>query len=86
MGGCGQNFDSHYRDVKTRIYVNELYNEEIAKGTGKNINYIYANGKPVAIYEVTDGTDGKTLYIHHDNLGSVMAYSNEDGTLCEELS
>ncbi len=86
MGGCGQNFDSHYRDVKTRIYVNELYNEEIAKGTEKNVNYIYADGKPVAIYEVTDGTDGKTLYIHHDNLGSVMAYSNEDGILCEELS
>ena len=86
MGGCGQNFDSHYSDVKTRIYVNELYNEEITKENGKGINYIYADGKPVAIYEVADGKDGKTLYLHHDNLGSVMAYSNENGTLGEELS
>ena len=86
MGGCGQNFDSHYSDVKTRIYVNELYNEEITKENGREINYIYADGKPVAIYEVADGKDGKTLYLHHDNLGSVMAYSNENGTLSEELS
>lgn len=52
-------------------------------------NYIFAVGKCVAIVEnvVTSKTSKtRTLYVHHDYLGSILAYSDENQDLVSELS
>ena len=86
MGGCGQNFESHYRNAKTRIYVNDLFTEETAGNETKSLNYIFAGGKVVAIHEISANSETHDIYLHSDNLGSVVAYSDESGKLAEELS
>ena len=47
---------------------------------------IFANGKAVAIYEKSAMNGEHILYIHRDHLGSVMAYTDENRNIAEELS
>ena len=86
MGGCGQNFEYHYKNAKTRIYVNDFFTEETAGNSTKSLNYIFAGGKAVAIHEIAGNGEVHDTYLHHDNLGSVIAYSDGSGNLTEELS
>lgn len=86
MGGCGQNFEYHYKNAKTRIYVNDFFTEETTGNSTKSQNYIFAGGKAVAIHEIAGNGEVHDTYLHHDNLGSVIAYSDGSGNLTEELS
>lgn len=86
MGGCGQNFESHYRNARRRIYVNDFFTEETTKNETKSLNYIFVGSKVVAIHEIDANSEARDTYLHHDNLGSVVAYSDESGKLAEELS
>ncbi|MBO4719364.1 MAG: VCBS repeat-containing protein [Prevotella sp.] len=70
--------------VETKYYVGSLY--ELSTGsTTVKICYIYAGGKAVALRE-TKGSTTRMLYLHHDHLGSVIAYSDARGNLVQELS
>ena len=55
-------------------------------GNTHSINYVFAFGKAIAI--VTQDTNGEnnTIYIHHDHLNSIQAYSEESGKLYQGLS
>ena len=75
-----------WRYPKTKYYAGNLYEKEITENDTREINYIFANGKVVAVYENSEMEGESTLYMHHDHLGSVMAYSNESKELIEELS
>ncbi|WP_288902750.1 T6SS effector amidase Tae4 family protein [Xylanibacter caecicola] len=78
--------DSGKKIIKTKYYVGNLYEKEINESDTREINYIFANGKVVAVYEKSEMSGESELYVHHDHLGSVMAYSSESGMLIEELS
>ena len=71
--------------TETKYYVGGIYEQSYSNGTTTYTCYINAGGKTVAIRE-TKGTVIRMLYLHHDHLGSVVAYSNADGSLEQELS
>ena len=70
--------------VETKYYVGSLYELSTGSTTVKTC-YIYAGGKAVALRE-TKGSTTRMLYLHHDHLGSVIAYSDASGNLVQELS
>ena len=65
-------------------YVDKLFEQKINNTKTSNINYVFAFGKLVAI--VAQETSASVRYIHHDHLGSIQAYSDENGKLYQELS
>ena len=70
--------------VETKYYVGSLYELSTGSTTVKTC-YIYVGGKAVALRE-TKGSTTRMLYLHHDHLGSVIAYSDASGSLVQELS
>lgn len=69
-----------------KYYAGTLY-EEVRSGTEvRQLNYIFADGVAVAIYEKSNNNGEKTRYLHKDHLGSIQAYSDENGKLIQELS
>lgn len=69
----------------TKYYVGLLYEESYTGSSVRKICYIFAAGKAIAIQETT-GNISVVRYLHHDHLGSIQAYSNEQGNLVQELS
>lgn len=67
-----------------RYYVDKLFEQKVDGNKTNYINYIFACGKMVAI--VSQEAIAKVLYVHHDHLGSIQAYSDEVGNLYQELS
>lgn len=70
-------------------YFGSLFEYVQKNGENTYKNYIFAAGKCVAIVEnvVTSKTSKtRTLYVHHDYLGSILAYSDEKQDLVSELS
>ena len=70
-------------------YFGSLFEFVQKNGESTYKNYIFAVGKCVAIVEnvVTPKTSKtRTLYVHHDYLGSILAYSDENQNLVSELS
>ena len=69
-----------------KYYPNSYFEESIEARYVQNNSYIFALGKVVAI--ITDSPRGNTtvMYVHHDQLGSIQAYSDENGKLYQELS
>lgn len=74
----------HGSILMTKYYVGSLY-EQTTGVTSLITCYIYAGGKAVAIRETGNNTT-RMLYLHHDHLGSVIAYSDASGNLVQELS
>lgn len=70
----------------TKYYVGSLYEEQYLANEVKKIHYIFAGGSAIAISEQSNTNGEKLRYLHKDHLGSIQAYSNEAGTLVEELS
>ena len=78
----------HITDGQVSIdnfYVGSLYEVIYRDGSTRSLCYIFAAGKPVAIYETAGGVS-TVRYLHHDHLGSIQAYSDEQGSLAQELS
>ena len=72
--------------TETKFYVDNLYELVTStSGTTRKLCYIFADGKNVAIRE-TQGNLTHFIYPHHDHLGSVQAFTDENGTLLQELS
>lgn len=73
--------------TETKYYAGSLYEEQyISNGENKKIHYIFANGGMIAIYEQSNKNGNKLCYVHKDHLGSVQAYTNEQGALIGEMS
>ena len=69
-----------------RYYIGNLYEEKEKNDTITKINYIFADGKAIAIFETRASGESTLLFMHHDPLGSVNAYSDADGNIAQELS
>ena len=78
QGGSGTNYNYKY-------YVGNIYDEAHNNGKVLKQDYIYANGNLVAIHQTNQGNE-KMLYVHLDNLGSIWAYTDENGEITEELN
>lgn len=80
--------------VKTTIngictyYPNSFFEEKIDGSKKTSTCYIFGLGKAIAVASDTpDGTGVYSfMYLHHDQLGSIQAYSDEAGKLRQELS
>ena len=68
-----------------KYYVGNIYNEAHNNGKILKQDYIYANGNLVAIHQTKQGNE-KMLYVHLDNIGSIWAYTDENGEITEELN
>ena len=66
--------------------MDSLYEKEVSDVDNREINYIFAGGKAIAIFETSEVGDDIITYLHHDHLGSVMAFTDECGYLDKELS
>ncbi len=69
----------------TRYFFDAYEKEELSDGTEKELNYIYAYGKLVAIYE-GNSTSGDMHYVYTDYLGSIRCITDATGTIEEKLS
>ncbi len=71
-----------------KYYPNLYFEESITNRTVHNTSYVFAFGKTVAIItdSPSDALSPHIMYVHHDQLGSVQAYSDENGQLYQELS
>ena len=69
-----------------RYYVGRYYELEVRGDTLRPTCYIYGSEGVVALIENTNNYGGPALYLHKDHLGSVIAYSNQNGQLAQELS
>ena len=77
---------AHGGDKTVKYYVGNIYEEEYSKYGTKKINYVYAVGELVAICCQSNTKGEMLMYVHHDHIGSIQAYSDERGTLVQELS
>lgn len=73
------------QNTMTKYYVGQLYEESYSGGVTRKLCYIFAAGKSIAIHEMS-GNVATVRYLHHDHLGSIQAYSDEQGDLTQELS
>ena len=78
--------DNEFYIPKTKYYVGKYYEESENGFDIQKTCYIFAAGKAIAIFETTDAGATSIRYLHHDHLGSIQAYSNENGLLEQELS
>lgn len=78
--------DSRPIEKERRYYVGRIYEEEHAGNDVTRFNYIFAGDKMVAISVMHGKDDVETAFLHHDHLGSVLAYTDSDGRLIQELS
>lgn len=70
-----------------RYYVGDLFELETGTdGKTKSRCYVYAFGKAVAQIVSETGKADAVVYMHHDHLGSIQAYTDESGRLLYELS
>ena len=66
--------------TNTTYYINSANMELV---NGDEVTYLYAEGKPIAMHRKSDNV---IYYLHVDYQGSLMAISNEAGTLVERRS
>lgn len=72
--------------TETKYYSGNLYEEVIKNGETKQINYIFAGGQSVAIFEKSNISGEKVQYLHKDHLGSLQVISDQSGNRVQELS
>ncbi len=77
--------ESNIGGVNIKKYYSGLFEREIKNSVTRDLHYIMAYGETVAIYEATGG-NGQMHYVHNDHLGSLNVFTNESGTIEQELS
>ena len=77
-GSPGTKYDEKY-------YVGNIYDEALNNGKILAQDYIYANGKLVAIHQNNQGVE-KMKYVHLDHLGSVWAITDENGDIEQQFN
>ncbi len=85
-------YDAGFNRVKksnvngTTVYVGKLY-ERVVRGTvTEHKHYIHGGAAPVAVYTQRNTGVNDTRYLHTDHLGSVVAITDESGTVVQRLS
>ena len=68
-----------------KYYVGNLYDEANNNGHVLKQDYIYADGKLVAIHQADDHGE-RMRYVHLDHLGSVWAITGDDGAVVAEYN
>lgn len=68
-----------------KYYVGNLYDEANYNGDVLKQDYIYADGKLVAIHQ-TDDHGERIQYVHLDHLGSVWAITGDNGAVVAEYN
>lgn len=69
---------------KTKYYSNGLYEKIVNDlGQSKEINYISGSSGLAAVFVKDFDNSQKMYYVHQDYLGSIMALSNENGSIAE---
>lgn len=74
------------RTLQKKYYIGDHYEMTKEGLDTREVNYVYAGGKVVAIVEMLDVNGENTFFAHRDHLGSLMALSNQDGDMHEEFS
>lgn len=69
----------------TKYYVGNIFDLTTSREQTLKQDYIYADGNLVAIHQTKQGVE-KMLYVHLDNIGSVWAYTDDNGDIVEELN
>lgn len=69
-----------------KYYPNSYFEESIEARYVQNTSYVFALGKVVAIITDSPRESSSVMYVHHDQLGSIQAYSDENGKLYQKLS
>lgn len=69
-----------------RYYVGQYYELEVRGDTLRHTCYIYGSEGVVALIENTNDYSSPCLYLHKDHLGSVIAFTDQNGQLAQELS
>ncbi len=77
-GVAGTKYDEKY-------YVGNLYDEAHYNGHVLRQDYIYADGRLVAIHQADDQGE-RMRYVHLDHLGSVWAMTGDDGAIAAEYN
>ena len=70
----------------TTYYIGGHFEKETTGSSTEYRHNILANGRTVAIYTRPTSGSVTTRYVHRDHMGSVVALSNETGTVTEQLS
>ncbi len=70
----------------TTYYVGGHFEKEIGGGTTTYRHHIRAGGRTIAVHTRPSSGPNKTEYLHRDHLGSVVAVTNQSGTLVQEYS
>jgi RHS repeat-associated protein len=85
----GQRFKTEYTQDGTRRYTRyyfDTYEKEVmADGATRHLNYIYAGGTLIAIFEQKTGGD-KMHYVYTDYLSSLRCITSDNGTIEQRLS
>jgi RHS repeat-associated protein len=85
----GQRFKTEYTQdgsrKYTRYYFDNYEKEIITDNTTRHLNYIYAAGTLIAIFEQKTGGD-KMHYVYTDYLGSLRCITSDNGTIEQRLS
>ena len=72
--------------TETKYYAGGLYELSVRGSETIHTCYIFAGGKAIAILRSSNTNGVAIRYLHHDHLGSIQAYSNENGQLVQQLS
>jgi RHS repeat-associated protein len=84
-----QRFKSEYSENNTRKYTRyyfDTYEKEVMHdNTTRHLNYIYAGGNLIAIFEQKSGGD-KMHYVYTDYLGSLRCITDANGNIEQRLS
>ena len=69
--------------VKEKTRISDFYEEESTPSRGRRLDYIYAEGRIVAV-RVGDGNTGSLYYVLTDHLGSWEKVLDEDKTIVQQ--
>jgi RHS repeat-associated protein len=72
--------------TETKYYAGGLYELSVRGSETIHTCYIFAGGKAIAILRSSNTNGVAIRYLHHDHLGSIQAYSDENGLLVQQLS
>ncbi|CAG5072957.1 hypothetical protein DYBT9623_04491 [Dyadobacter sp. CECT 9623] len=72
--------------IKTKIYVNSNFEVEITLNEKRLVHYIRGANGVIGVYIKNNQGKSSTQYWHKDNLNSLIAVSDEQGSLVKEFS
>ena len=72
--------------IEITKYYSGGYEKIITPAGTRELHYIGAYGRLVALYEITDTAQTEMYYVHTDNLGSINCITNANDSIVQETS